>query len=456
MMSKYSDEINVAKLEGALIASILLYAPSEFGSRYLAAFNRLVEEDLSNEAARNAYRRINAVLAQGLPLDMVSVAGEDMQLFGKLIGEWTDWANAIYVAAPDQAVTEIKNAALRRRMNEAAVTIAKLASDIDEEAEDQLLVAVQALERLRPEKRSLLNERLVSVMMDAYNAAGDRQKLGGGISIGLPEFDRKIGGIFPGELTLIGARPAVGKSAFATHICEAVARQGHVVQMFSLEMSREQLGMRMLAKASGMDAYRLRTGKIEGDDWEQLVQSIKAMQELPIYINTDVRTPQEIKAACLERKRSGGLGLVVVDYLQLVRAGRRIDNRTQEVGEVSRAIKLLTLELGVPVIALSQLSRQSNQRTGGTKRPQLSDLRESGALEQDADNVIFLHEPAEDELEDNWAPKAAKRDLDKLGRRYIELIVDKQRQGPVGTIPVAFDPARMRFSSISQPQEGKA
>ena len=220
--------------------------------------------------------------------------------------------------------------------------------------------------------------------------------------------------------------------------------------MFSLEMSREQLGMRMLAKTSGMDAYRLRTGKIDSDDWAQLIQSIKTMQELPIYINTDVRTPQEIKAACLERKRMDGLGLVVVDYLQLVRAGRRIENRTQEVGEVSRAIKLLTLELGVPVIALSQLSRQSNQRTGGSKRPQLSDLRESGALEQDADNVIFLHEPTEDELEESWAVKAAKRDMDKMGSRYIELIVDKQRQGPVGTIPVAFDPARMRFSSISQ------
>jgi len=253
-----------------------------------------------------------------------------------------------------------------------------------------------------------------------------------GLPTGFVDLDERTSGLQKGDLVIIAARPAMGKTSFCLNIAQnASGRTGETVGIFSLEMSKEQLVLRMLCADARIDAHRLRTGKLNEKDWARLAKAYADLSNSKIYIDDSAMvTPLEMRAKCRRLKAENGLGLIIVDYLQLVTGSGRIENRQQEISSISRSLKGLAKELGVPVIALSQLSRAPEARTD--KRPQLSDLRDSGAIEQDADVVMFIYREEEYKQSDE-------------NRGIAEIIIGKQRNGPTGTVNLTFIDSCTRF-----------
>jgi replicative DNA helicase len=253
-----------------------------------------------------------------------------------------------------------------------------------------------------------------------------------GVPTGLPWLDDTMLGLQPGTLVVVAARPSVGKTALALNIAaHAATKHAKQVVFFSLEMPSDQLAMRILASEAKLDSERLGKGRLSVHDWDRIMlQSEKLMGSRVWFDDTFMLTPVELRSKCRKLKREGGLDLVVVDYLQLMHApsDRSSQSREQEIATISRSLKALAKELEVPVMALSQLNRAVEKRKG--ERPMLADLRESGAIEQDADVVMFLHRP-EPEKED--AEAALRSDTQE-----VELILAKHRQGPTGLMPLVF------------------
>ena len=254
-----------------------------------------------------------------------------------------------------------------------------------------------------------------------------RQELITGVATGFPELDSMTAGLQNGDLVILAARPAMGKTSLALNIAShAALRHGKTVGMFSLEMSHQQLFLRLLCSEGQVDAHRLRTGRVGKEEWQRIIKIYGTLSAAPIFLDD---TPgigiMEMRAKARRLKRERGLDLLIVDYLQLMRGRDRYENRQQEISEISRSLKGLAKELDVPLLALSQLSRAPEQR-GGDRRPQLSDLRESGAIEQDADVVMFL-----------YREEVYKKDDPEL-RGKAELILGKQRNGPTGVVRLNF------------------
>jgi replicative DNA helicase len=305
----------------------------------------------------------------------------------------------------------------------------------------------------------------VDMAAEAYSRDGGLA----GVSAGLIDLDQKLGGLHPSDLLIVAGRPSMGKTALATNIAFHVARNyawepqvdgsrktvnGGVVAFFSLEMSPEQLAMRLLAEVSGVSSDRLRKGEIDASEFGRVRDAALEVQEAPLFIDaTGGLSISKLAARARRLKRSSGLDLIVVDYLQLVTAGDgKSENRVQEVSAITQGLKALAKELSVPVIALSQLSRQVENRED--KRPQLSDLRESGSIEQDADVVMFVYresyylgraEPREGSPEHlQW-----QEDIDKL-RGVAEVIIGKQRHGPIGTVKLSFNEDLTKFGNLAR------
>jgi len=265
----------------------------------------------------------------------------------------------------------------------------------------------------------------------------ERRELITGVPTGFVQFDEMTAGLQPAELVILAARPSMGKTTLALNIAEiASLRHGKTVGMFSLEMSHQQLFFRLLCSEARVDAHRLRTGRIGKEEWQRIINSFGNLSDAPIYIDD---TPgigiMEMRAKTRRLALEKGLDLLMVDYLQLMRGrGVRYDSRQQEISDISRSLKELAKELNIPILALSQLSRAPEQR-GGDRRPQLSDLRESGAIEQDADVVAFL-----------FREELYKRDDPDL-KGKAELIIGKQRNGPTGSVDLVFIREFTRFEN---------
>lgn len=259
-----------------------------------------------------------------------------------------------------------------------------------------------------------------------------------GVPTGFIELDRMTAGFQKNDLIIVAARPSVGKTAFALNIAQNVAtKTDETVAIFSLEMGAEQLVMRMLCAEGNIDSQNLRTGSLTDDDWKKLTMAMGSLSNANIFIDD---TPgikiTDIRSKCRRLKQEHGLGLVIIDYLQLIQgSGRSSENRQQEVSEISRSLKALAREMEVPVIALSQLSRGVEQRQD--KRPMMSDIRESGSIEQDADIVAFLYR------EDYY-------DKETENKNIIEIIIAKQRNGPTGTIQLAFAKEYNKFVNLER------
>jgi replicative DNA helicase len=261
-----------------------------------------------------------------------------------------------------------------------------------------------------------------------------RRELITGVPSGFPELDEMTAGLQRGDLVIIAARPSMGKTSLALNVAtHAALTHGRTVGVFSLEMSHQQLFFRMLCSEGHVDAHRLRTGRVDREEWQGIIKVFGRLSGAPIYIDdTPGMGMMEMRAKTRRLKREKGLDLLIVDYLQLMRGRERYESRQQEISDISRSLKELAKELNIPLVALSQLSRAPEQR-GGDRRPQLSDLRESGAIEQDADVVMFL-----------YREEVYKRDDPDL-RGKAELIVGKQRNGPTGTVRLHFIRDYTRF-----------
>ena len=257
-----------------------------------------------------------------------------------------------------------------------------------------------------------------------------------GIATGYDDLDLKTAGFQRSDLIIVAGRPSMGKTAFAVNIAENAAIKGeHSVAIFSMEMPGEQLAMRMMSSLGRIDQHKVRTGKLEDDDWPRLTSAVGMLQETRMFIDdTPALTPAELRARCRRISRESGLDLVVVDYLQLMQVAGTNENRATEISEISRSLKAMAKELKVPVIALSQLNRSLESRTD--RRPVMSDLRESGAIEQDADVILFIYR---DEVYDE----------ESNDKGIAEIIISKQRNGPIGKVKLAFRGQYTRFENLA-------
>ncbi|WP_292051516.1 MULTISPECIES: replicative DNA helicase [unclassified Brevundimonas] len=375
--------------------------------------------------------------------------------------------------APDYARV-IYDLALRRELIRIGGQIAKEAPDPERPAEDQIEQAEQTLYSLaetgKPSSGFVSFSHALAGAVEMAGEAYQREGKLAGLATRLDDLDQKLGGLHPSDLLILAGRPSMGKTALATNIAFNVARNykyeiqpdgtrktvdGGVVAFYSLEMSAEQLAMRILADASGVSSDKLRKGEIDASDFAKLREAAIEIGESPLYIDATGGISISKLAARARRlaRMDHGLDLIVVDYLQLVTTGESGNkNRVQEVSEITGGLKALAKELNVPIIALSQLSRQVEQRDD--KRPQLSDLRESGSIEQDADCVMFVYresyyvgraEPTEGTPEHlEWQEK-----MDRL-QHMAEVVIGKQRHGPIGIVKLAFDANTTRFGNLAK------
>lgn len=358
----------------------------------------------------------------------------------------TELTNYVPTAAHAGAYAEIvAGKAMRRRLIKASADISELG--YDEETDVQELLEKAETELFSVSDQSLKQDltSLESILTDSFDRMEELHRNKGqlrGVRTGWRDLDNMTAGLQRSDLIILAARPAMGKTTLVTNLAYNVATVAkQPVLFFSLEMSKEQLVDRMLADASGVDAWNIRTGNLSDDDFSKLSEAMGEMAEAPIFIDdTPGLSVLEMRTKARRAAHERPLGLIIVDYLQLMQASGRSDgNRVQEVSEISRGLKLIARELNVPVIALSQLSRSVESRS--PQIPQLADLRESGSIEQDADIVMFIYR------EKYYNPETDRENI-------TDLIIAKHRNGPTGRIELYFHPERLRFMSLDRRQDG--
>ncbi len=424
---------------------------------YEIAASRIAKNALASPVTLKAFMEDDEGLKElGGPAYLARLAGAAISSFAA-----RDYAQMIY------------DLAIRRELIRLGEDIAAKAAkvDISSDPKEQIVEAEQQLYKLGEAGQvdSGFQSFLKAVTGAVQNANAAYQRGGGmaGISTGLIDLDKKMGGLHPSDLIILAGRPSMGKTSLATNIAFNVAKaykkglkpdgtegaiDGGVVGFFSLEMSAEQLAGRILAEAAEISSHTIRQGDFQEDEFRRLVQAAKDLEACPLFIDDTPALPiSQLAARARRLKRTHGLDLLIVDYLQLCRG--MSDNRVNEIAEISMGMKAIAKELNIPVIALSQLSRQVESRDD--KRPQLSDLRESGSIEQDADVVMFVYrgeyykereKPGDHEL-DKIA--AWQEEMDRLHGK-AEVILGKQRHGPIGTVELSFEAKFTRFGNLVQ------
>lgn len=405
----------------------------------------LTAEDFYSEAHTRIFEAMSELFAAGQPVDTVTLRerlqlGRKLQAVGGdeyLLGLTNTIPTVANIAAHARIVRE--KAVIRRLITACHETAAKGYGDYGsmeeflDEAERSIFAV--AKNRLRSPYEHI-NDVVVR-SFEQITVAAERKESITGLPTGFDELDRYTAGMHKGDLIIVAGRPGMGKTAFA--LCVAmnacIIRQQPIV-FFSLEMPKEQLANRLLCSEARVDAGKLRTGNLSRDDWPRLAGAAGTLSELPIWLDdTPGLTLMELRAKTRRLKSEAGLNLVVVDYLQLMRSGVKNDSREQEISEISRSLKGLAKELELPIIALSQLNRGVESRGNKDKRPQISDLRESGAIEQDADTIIFIYR---DEV---YNPESTEKGV-------AEIIIGKQRAGPTGIVKCGFRREYTRFENL--------
>ena len=407
----------------------------------------LKEEDFYREDNRAIYAAILNLYNRAEPIDIITVKSELESM-----GKFQQIGGLEYLAELPEKVPTTANAtkyikiveekSTLRRLIKTANEIIELGYDQSEEVEDIMEGAEKKIFNIMQEKNQKGYSPIKDVLVESFTKLEElynRKQHITGVPSGFTDLDYRTAGFHGSELILIAARPAMGKTAFALNIATNAAVKSKVpVAVFSLEMSKEQLVNRILCSESMVDSNKVRTGKLEEDDWTKLAGSIGPLSEANIYIDdTPGISITEIRAKCRKLKLEKDIGLVVIDYLQLIQGSnnKRNGSREQEISEISRSLKILAKELDVPVIALSQLSRAAEQRPD--HRPMLSDLRESGAIEQDADIVMFLYR------DDYYNQDSEKKDI-------AEVIIAKHRAGSTGTVKLLWMGNYTKFVNLAR------
>lgn len=419
-------------------------------------FGILEPEDFYHPAHLEIYKAMHQLAINYKPIDLVTLKDE-LSARGKLVdvggedyliqmGETVpSAANAVYYA------NIVKGRSLVRSLNGAGHTIVKLTHDVDLEPEEKLSEAEAALFKVsqRKTKKQFKDARSIAkdYMIDVDNLM-DTGEPTLGMPSGFYDLDKMTTGFYGGTLSIVAARPSMGKTALVLKIALNVARKGQgAVAIFSLEMSDAQLGRRLVSMVSRIPSNVLKKSDLTIDTYQKLANACESIYELPIEIDESSGiTALEMRGKCRALKRESGLSMVIVDYLQLMNSGtkrRGESNRVLELGEISSSLKGLAKELDVPVIALSQLNRNVESREN--KRPQLSDMRDSGAIEENADLVMFIYRDNYYKAREN--PDEA--DLDPDRTEIAELIIGKNRDGAIGTVEVAFQPKFASFENLA-------
>jgi replicative DNA helicase len=403
------------------------------------------ETDFYRPAHQVIYGSILDLFGRGEPADAVTIAAEltknaeiarvgGASYLHTLVSMVPTAANANYYARI------VREQAILRRLVEAGTRITQMGYSGTGEVDD-IVDRAQAEVYEVTERRNSDDFLPLSAIMNGalteIEAISNRDGEMVGVPTGFTDLDSLTNGLHPGQLVILAARPSIGKSTLALDTCRAASIKHRLTSViFSLEMSRNEIVMRMLAAEAQVSMHHMRTGTMTDTDWTKLAQKMGTVSDAPLFIDDSPNlTLMEIRAKCRRLKQRHDLRLVVVDYLQLMTSGKRVESRQQEVSEFSRSLKLLAKELDVPVIAISQLNRGPEQRQD--KRPMLSDLRESGSLEQDADMVVLLHR---EDFYERESPRAGEADF----------IVAKHRNGPTATITVAFQGHYSRFVDMAQ------
>jgi replicative DNA helicase len=406
----------------------------------------LIPEDFYRAAHQKIFHAMLRVADKGEPVDLVTVTAElaDTQQLEEVggVSYLSELADSVPTAANVEYYARIvEEKSVLRRLIRTATSIAQDGYTREDEVDVLLDEAERKIMEISQRKHSGTFKNIKDVLVQTYDnieMLHNRKGEVTGIPTGFTELDRMTSGFQRSDFIIVAARPSVGKTAFALNIAQNVATKANEnVAIFSLEMSAQQLVMRMLCAEGNINAQNLRTGKLTPEDWGKLTMAMGSLSNAGIYIDdTPSIRVSDIRAKCRRLKQENGLGMVVIDYLQLIQgSGRNRENRQQEVSEISRSLKALARELEVPVIALSQLSRSVEQRQD--KRPMMSDIRESGSIEQDADIVAFLYR-------DDYYNK------DSENKNIIEIIIAKQRNGPVGTVQLAFIKEYNKFVNLER------
>ena len=423
--------------------------------------SEVVEEALTELLPDDFYRPMNKALFEtmhdmydrSMPIDSITlidylnsenklqeVGGEAyiLELMGQTLS-LVNWQHHASIVRRDAMLREIIGAT--NQINQLAYNAPTDTKEVVERAESMLL---SVTDREVKNAYKPLNDFLI----EAFNEAKEVCEAGGvaaGVPTGYPSLDRLLMGLREGQLVIIGARPAVGKTSFALNLALNAASEGYTVAFFSLEMSGKEIAQRFICAHAQVSMSNFRTGKISPQEWANIGQAAEDLSRLDILIDdTPGITVTEIRAKARRMLHNKEKAIIILDYLQLVSppAGRRAESRTVEVSEMSRALKIMAKELAVPVISLSQLSRAVESRTG--KRPQLSDLRESGSIEQDADIVMFLDRSSNEQ-------EAGREDRPPEG--ITRIIVAKNRSGPIGDVDLVFLAASTKFYELNEHAE---
>ena len=424
------------------------------------AFAEVVEllraDEFYREAHRKVYEAMCALFTKSQPIDRITVKAEltAMGAFAAIGGdEFIDLLDQVVPTAANLAwyAKIVHDKALARRLIDAGSSIVQLGyeqhgeiGDFADECERRIFAVTEQRDTVTFEQVKPVIARVFKNIEALY----ERQEEITGIPTGFADLDRITSGFQPGDLVILAARPSMGKTAFCLNLATHVGCRGQFdrkkcgVGIFSLEMPKEQLVMRMLSSEARVDSQRIRTGKLIESDWQKLAQAAGILADANIHIDdTPALSALELRAKCRRlyaryENSEQPIRLIVVDYLQLMRGNERIDSREQQISEISRSLKALAKELRIPVLALSQLNRSLEKRPD--KRPLMSDLRESGAIEQDADTILFIYREEVYEKEKEEAKGIA------------EIIVGKQRNGPIGTTNLAFIHEHTRFENLAR------
>ena len=428
--------------EQSILGGILLE-----NSSINSALEVLSKGDFYNEAHRKIFSIIIELSEKNEPVDLITLSNalKDKSLLDSVGG--TSYLASLVDNVPSAANVAnyakiVKEKAILRGLIGSATDIINSCYETGSDVDEVLDKAEHSIFEISENKVRPSFYPIRDIVKDSFRAIEDlyaRKELITGVPTGFDKIDDLTCGLQKSDLIIVAGRPSMGKTAFALNIAQFAALEGQTpVAIFSLEMSKEQLAFRLLASEAKVDSQRLRKGFLGETDWPKLTTAAGRLSEAPLYIDdTPAITVLEMKAKSRRLAADAGLGLIVVDYIQLMRAGGYRDNREQEISEISRSLKALAKELKVPVIALSQLNRKVEDRTN--RRPQMADLRESGAIEQDADVIAFI-----------YRDEVYNKSDDNPEKGMAEIIIGKQRNGPTGIVRLAFLEKFTSFENLAR------
>ena len=430
-MSNEIEKLYSEDVEKNILGCMLVFDENH---RYI---KKLEEEDFVIGIHRTIFKLIQELDKEEKPIEILSVKEKaksknlnEKEIFNYLINITS---NLITSSTFEFYLKKLKNYSVRRKIVKKSRELMQSMYEFnsEEEAEEIKKNAIDTITDIKISNLDTTSDDMKAVMTETFGDIENKyiNRNDNKYKTGFFELDKVTDGLHEQEFTIIAARPGLGKTSIALNIAENISKKGVITYFCSLEMSKKQLGNRLISSRTNIDSHRIRSGWLEDIDFQKIGIAMSELSELKLLIDTQSKTVQDIEIKAYELKEKQNIGLIIIDYLQLLKSKNKFNIREQEVAEISRKLKLLSRDLNIPVIALCQLNRESLKRT----RPTNADLRESGSLEQDADNIFFIY--ADDEEREKKVVET-------------EIIVSKQRNGPTGTIKLKYDKKTMTFRNL--------